>query len=203
MRFVTAKEFTQHFHISNATLFLWRKTNKIRFKQLSARKILYDIDSLDDDQNSVSEKRMNVVYARVSCTNQKEQLEKQIEIIKGYMMSNGVKVDKVYSDIGSGMNGGRINLNIMLEDIHNLKIDTVYISYKDRLTRFGFDYLRNMFNLCGTKIVILDTTDSENVDFKNELANDLISIIHHYSMKLYSNRRKQLKEIETIISSNK
>ena len=76
-----------------------------------------------------------------------------------------------------------------------------FISYKDRLTRFGFDYFKHIFEEFGTKIVVLDELEETNSDFQTELTNDLISIIHHFSMKLYSNRRKKLKEIEKLIES--
>ena len=74
------------------------------------------------------------------------------------------------------------------------KVDTVYISYKDRLTRFGFDYFDYIFNLFGTKIEVVNLTKEE--DFQQELTQDFISIIHYFSMKLYSNRRKQLKQLK-------
>ena len=115
------------------------------------------------------------------------------------MMSHGIKPDKVYKEIASGMNENRKELNLLIHDIIQRKINTIYISYKDRLTRFGFDYLKNIFALYNTRIEVLNENDSTNIDFNVELANDIISIIHHFSMKLYSNRRSKLKEIEKII----
>ena len=72
------------------------------------------------------------------------------------------------------------------------KVDIVYISYKDRLTWFGFDYFDYIFNLFDTKIEVVNLTKEE--DFQQELTQDFISIIHNFSMKLYSNKRKQLKQ---------
>ena len=65
---------------------------------------------------------------------------------------------------------------------------------KDRLTRFSFDYFDYIFNLFGTKIEVVNLTKEE--DFQQELTQDFISIIHHFSTKLYSNRRKQLKQLK-------
>lgn len=56
-----------------------------------------------------------------------------------------------------------------------------------------------MFENHGTEIIVLDNNEDTNEDYKNELVEDLISIIHRYSNKLYSNRRKELKEIEKIL----
>ena len=82
-------------------------------------------------------------------------------------------------------------------------IDTVYVSFKDRLARFGFDYLKNLFAKYDTKIKVLDNFEESNKNFQEELTEDLISIIHHFSMKLYSNRRKKFKEIENILTNTK
>lgn len=201
MRYVSAKEARDYFQIGGNTLKVWKDKGKIKYKRFTKRKILYDIDSFDEKTNY--DKKENAIYARVSNTKQKNDLEHQIETIKNYMLSNGIEPNIIYSEIASGMNENRQQLNKLINDVISHKIDTIYITYKDRLTRFGFDYFKNLFEKFDTKIKVLNETDSNNIDYNNELANDIISIIHHFSMKLYSNRRKQLKEIEHIIKSEK
>ena len=198
MRLVSAKEAKEYFHITGPTLYQWKVKGKINAKQLSSKKILYDIDSFEDFQ---PKRKQNVIYARVSNTKQSDDLDKQVEIVKSYAISNGVKIDKVYKEIASGMNENRKEFNLMLREIFAGNVDKVFISYKDRLTRFGFDYFKNIFSEFGVEIVVLDELEETNSDFQKELANDLISIIHQFSMKLYSNRRKKLKEIEKLIES--
>ena len=198
MRLVSAKEAKEYFHITGPTLYQWKVKGKINTKQLSTKKILYDIDSFEDFQ---PKQRQNLIYARVSSTKQADDLSRQIEIVKSYAISNGVKIDKIYKDIASGMNENRKEFNLMLREIFAGNVDKVFISYKDRLTRFGFDYFKNIFSEFGVEIVVLDELEETNSDFQKELTNDLISIIHHFSMKLYSNRRKKLKEIEKLIES--
>ena len=75
------------------------------------------------------------------------------------------------------------------------KVDTVYILFKDRLTRFGFDYIKNICEMFNTKIEILDNDEFRNKDNEKELTEDLIAIMHHYSMKVY-NRRKIFNKIK-------
>ena len=116
------------------------------------------------------------------------------------MCSNGVIVDNIFKDIASGMNENRKGLNDLLTEVINGNIDTVYISFKDRLTRFGYGYLENLFDYFGTKIVCINSSKEE--DFQQELSEDLISIIHHFSMKMYSNRRKILKITEEKLKSS-
>lgn len=200
MRYVSAKEAKIFFDISGQTLKMWKDKGLINFKQYSSKKILYDIDSLNN--KSDIDDRRNVIYARVSCSNQKQSLENQIELIKQYIISNGVKVDEIYSEMASGLNEDRKELNRLIRDIQSDKISKVYILSKDRLTRFGFNYFKHIFSNNNVEIIVLDDNKETNKDYKTELVEDLISIIHHYSTKLYSNRRKELKEIEKIIKES-
>jgi len=117
------------------------------------------------------------------------------------MVSVGIIPDLVLEDIASGMNENRINLSKLINLVLNHKVDKIFISYKDRLTRFGFGYFENFFKELGTEIVILNSSTEE--DFQEELTQDLISIIHHFSMKLYSNRRKLLKNLQKQLKNDK
>lgn len=195
----TSKEICKLLKITPMTLMRWKNNGTIACKQITSKKILYDLDSINISSN-IEEDRKNVIYARVSNTKQKQDLEHQITFIKEYMISNGIIPDTVYSDIASGMNEERKSFNELLEDIFEKKIDTVYISFKDRLTRFGYSYFENIFSKFGTKIKVLNLTDESS--FQDELTQDLISIIHHFSMKMYSNRRKVLKDTEKQLKSS-
>lgn len=204
MNYVTSKEIKQLFHISAVTLMNWKNTGKIQYKKLSDKKILYDIDSIDKSVDNETQKlnTKNVIYVRVSTSGQKKDLDNQIEVIKNYMLNNGIKPDNIYSDIASGMNENRKQFNNLLEQIFKREINTVYITFKDRLSRFGFNYFKQIFNYFGTNIVILDEQEETNKTYQQELMEDLLAIIHTYSMKLYTNRKKKLKEIEKIIKSD-
>ena len=204
MNYVTSKEIKQLFHISAVTLMNWKNTGKIQYKKLSDKKILYDIDSIDKSVDNETQKlnTKNVIYVRVSTSGQKKDLNNQIEVIKNYMLNNGIKPDNIYSDIASGMNENRKQFNNLLEQIFKREINTVYITFKDRLSRFGFNYFKQIFNYFGTNIVILDEQEETNKTYQQELIEDLLAIIHTYSMKLYTNRKKKLKEIEKIIKSD-
>lgn len=97
------------------------------------------------------------------------------------------------------MNENRKEFNILIDEVLSGNIDKIYIMFKDRLTRFGFDYFKQIFSKYNTEIIVIDNFENSNQTFQDELTNDLISIIHHYSMKLYSNRRQKFKEIEKIL----
>lgn len=200
MNYVTAKEAKNILKINATTLKSWKDKGILSYKKLSDKKILYDIDSVLNNSDMV-DNRLNVIYARVSNTKQHNDLLNQIELVKSYCITNGIKISKVYQDIASGMNENRKDFNILINDVISGKIKNIYISFKDRLTRFGFDYFKNLFQKYNVNIIILDELEESNKTFQDELTEDLISIIHNFSMKLYSNRRKKLKEIEKILEN--
>ena len=94
----------------------------------------------------------------------------------------------------------RDGLNLIISEVISNKIDTVFVENKDRLARFGFELIEKLFDSFGTKIVVISNAD--NITYEQELTQDLISIIHHFSMKSYSNRRK-LNKIKRELSENK
>jgi predicted site-specific integrase-resolvase len=96
------------------------------------------------DKDFKKSTRINVIYSRVSNSKQKEDLTRQTEIINNYMLAKGIKPEIIFEEIASGMNEDRKEFNKLLKLVFENKIDTIYISYKDRLTRFGFDYFVNL-----------------------------------------------------------
>lgn len=85
-------------------------------------------------------KRKTYIYARVSTTKQKKDLENQIDMLKQFCFSNGYEISKVYSDIASGISfEKRKDFFKMLDDIISGKVERVIISYKDRLSRVGYE----------------------------------------------------------------
>lgn len=187
---LTASQIKEKYKITNQTLYNWRKNQNISYIKLPSGKFMYR--DIQDKTNQSSKK--NVAYVRVSNSKQKDDLNKQKQILREYMTSNGFIVDAIYSDIASGMNSNRIEFNKMIKDCIDGKINKIFITYKDRFVRFGFDYFVSILKNFNVEIVVLNATTEE--DFQSELTNDLISIIHHFSMKLYSNRRKELKDLE-------
>ena len=92
-------------------------------------------------------------------------------------------------DIKSGINfNERKAFAKLIKMVTMHKIDKVIVENKDRLVRFGFDLIKEMFKLHGTEIIVM--SDVNNKSYEQELTDDLISIIHYYSMKSYSNRKK-------------
>ena len=146
-----------------------------------------------------------VSYARVSTQNQKTQLLEQNKRIYDSCISRGLKLDRQFSDIKSGMSADRKEFMEMLELVIGNEIETVVVENKDRLVRFGYEILEHVCKCHGTSILVLNDI-LENKSYEQELTEDLISIIHYFTMKNYSHRRKLnklRKEIEKSGNSSK
>lgn len=198
MRYLKSGEACKVLQICPATLKAWKDRGIIKYKQLTSKKFLYDVDSVFEEEPN--KKKGVAVYGRVSSSSQREDLDRQLELLKTYCIKNGSKPTYVLSDIASGLNENRSGLNALMELVFKKEITKVVVTYKDRLTRFGFDYFKNIFNKFGVEIEVLDETPETNKSVESELTEDLISIIHHYSMKIYASRRKKLQQIKNILS---
>ena len=139
-------------------------------------------------------KRKNIAYCRVSSSNQKNDLKSQKEYINTFSLNAGISIDEVISDIGSGLNYKRPNFIKLLKDIKERKIDKLIIAHKDRLVRFGYEMVEFLCNEYNTEILIIN---DERLSPEQEVTNDLMTIIHVFSYRLYG-LRKYKKEIKNI-----
>ena len=172
-----SKEIMKILKISKQSLYYRRTNNLIKFKKIN-NKYFYELDNYE-----YSVPRVNIIYCRVSNTKQKLDLDNQEKIMKKFAISSGNKIDKIYKEISSGMNENRNKFNEIINMVLENKVNKIFISYKDRLSRFGFKYFENMFKKFNTEIIILNLTKEE--DFQDELVNYFISIIHHFYIKMY------------------
>ena len=136
-------------------------------------KYLDDKGLIYDDTNS---KRHDVIYARVSSNEQKQSGDLDRQAL--YLVENAKDIQNpiILKEVGSGLNDKRKQLQKLLGMISNQEVRNVYITYKDRLTRFGFNYLETMFNACGTSIIVLQDESNEKT-VHDEFVEDMISII--------------------------
>ena len=140
-----------------------------------------------------------VSYSRVSTQKQKDQLAEQTQRIYNSCISRGLVLDTQITDIGSGMSAERQGFDKLCQMVFKGDVELVVIENKDRLSRFGFDMIEKFFKYFDTNILVLNDI-VDNKSYEQELTEDLISIIHYFTMKSYSHRRKLnklRKEIET------
>lgn len=190
-----AKEVMQILRISNPTLSSYVKKGWIKVTSLPNGRYNYDEDSVYEFLNAGVPRKI-YIYGRVSSASQKKELETQMSILKQFCFSNGVKVDGVFQDIASGISfENRKDFFKLLDDIIARKVKTVYITYKDRLSRVGFDLFYYLFKKFGTEIVVISEEGSPKLD-SEEIFEEIVSLLHCYSMKMYSKRRvAKIKEV--------
>ena len=194
----SSKKIRQILQISSQCLYEMRKTGRIESKKISDKKYLFKLP----EQFTSSDDAKIAIYARVSTSKQKKDLENQISYLRKYVVANGNKVenDKVFTDIASGMNESRRGLNSLITEIISGTVNKVVISNRDRLTRFGYGYLKSLFDRYNCEIIEVNLTEDKT--FEQELTDDLIAIIHHFSMKFYGKRKNRLKKFEKDMRSD-
>lgn len=148
--------------------------------------------------------KYDAIYARVSTHKQatRGDLDSQINTLLVYAATQNPINIKIFKDIGSGLNDNRKELLSLINEVQQDKINRIFITYKDRLTRFGFNYLQT---ICGFHNVSIIQVSKEAVEksIQEELVEDLVAIIHSFSGKLYGLRKSQLKEINETLTSIK
>jgi predicted site-specific integrase-resolvase len=181
------KEYAKLQGITYQTAWNWFKSGLIlNAYQMPTGTIIVPIDN--DITNK--EKIINVIYCRVSNQSRKKELEYQVKRVEDYCIANGMTISRVYKEVASGMNDNRLQLWKMI----NSKPTTIIVENKDRLTRFGFRYIKNLLEKLDTKIIVIheDATDEQ------DLIKDLVSIITSFCCRLYGMRRgyKKAQEIK-------
>ena len=124
------------------------------------------------------------VYARVSSSDRKDNLEIQAERLVSYCNARGYKVSKVVKEVGSGLNDERKKLEQLLTD---MSIKIIVVEHKDRFARFGANYIQKLLNMQGRRLEIVNEVSDDKVD----LMEDFISIVTSFCARLYGQRRNR------------
>ena len=200
MKWLSSAEIRKELNLSPQALYALRKSGKLEYKEISKGFYRY----LLPEDFRYDENKHIAIYGRVSTPKQKKDLENQLSLIKQYANSNGhiVKDEYVFSDIASGMNENRRSIKKLLSKIKDGEISKIFITNRDRLTRFGFGYFKEICSLYDVEIIEINETEDKK--FEEELLEDLITIIHHFSMKFYGKRKKLLNSLkENLLSEDK
>ena len=134
--------------------------------------------------------RFDIAYARVSTYKQKNDLENQIHNILNFTSSKNITINQIFKEVASGIDLERKEFLKILDLVKQNKVNRIFITYKDRLTRLSFSIIEQLFNSFGTTIIIINSpTQSGLLEDENEILEDIISLIYILSTKMYSNRR--------------
>lgn len=196
MNIYKPKDFAKMLNVSVKTLQRWDTENTLKAYRNPKDRRYYTHEQylLFTGISSKTDKKI-VIYARVSTTNQKDDLNNQVKFLKNYANSKGLIVNEIITDIGSGLNYNRKKWNDLINDCINQKIQTIIISNKDRFVRFGYDWFEQFLSKYGINIIVVN---NDKLSPNEELIQDLIFIIHVFSCKIHS-----LKKYTKSISEDK
>lgn len=196
-------EFSKIIGVTKTTLRNWDKANKLKPILLESGHRRYTNEHLSKIKHTNTNDKLNIIYCRESTKSQKKSLDLQIENVKQFCLKQGISVDKCISEFGSGLDFKREGFLELLNLAINDKIDKLIIYYKDRLCRFGFEMFEELSKKYNFKIIVVDNTETKSGD--KEFADDIIAIIHFFSMRLCGSRtyKKNLKDAEESIQKVK
>jgi len=184
-----AKEVLNILNIGHRTLGTYVKKGLLNPIKINTNHYEYDPEEVFSILGK-KKKRYNITYSRVSLPKQKNDLKTQTKRLYDFATSNGYLIKEQIEDVKSGMSfEDRKGFVKLLKKVTNYEVKNVIIEHKDRLVRFGFELVKMLFEKYGTNIIII-SDDETNKTYEQELTDDLLSIIHYYSMKSYSYRRK-------------
>ena len=161
------------------TLRNWANEGKINYIRQPNGSRLYDVENFLHKGDK--EERARIIYARVSSRNQQGDLSNQIKYLRERYPDH-----ELIEDIGSGLNFKRKGFKALLDRILSGKVQEVIVTHKDRLCRFGFEFIRELADKNNCKLLVLDNTQ---LSPEGELVRDLISIIHVFSYRIYGLRK--------------
>ncbi|EFA68099.1 IS607 family transposase [Cylindrospermopsis raciborskii] len=188
----TAKELG----VSVKTVRRWADSGKLRFERSPSghrRFYLADIKRITPRDFNQLEDRVTINYARVSSSDQKEELTRQIQVLEAFSGANGWQFETIY-DLGSGLNYNKKGLQKLLKRIMQGDVGRLVLTHKDKLLRFGSELVFAMCEEYETEVVIINKS-TEETTFEQELVTDMIELITVFSARLYGSRSRKNKKL--------
>ena len=187
------KEFAELLGVSVKTLQRWDREGTLTANRTPTNRRYYTYKQyLEFKGITEDDARKVVLYARVSTKNQKDDLQKQTAFLRQFCNARGMIVDQCIEEYGSSLNYNRKKWNELLDEVMEQKIKTIVITHRDRFVRFGYDWFERFCAKFNTTIVVVN---NESLSPQEELVQDIVSILHVFSCRLYG-LRKYKKQIE-------
>lgn len=192
-RYLTPSEVAEIFGMSRSGVIKWIREGKIKAIEVNGRwRIPYsEIERLLSGGGRV---KQVALYARVSSNTQKDDLERQLVALRERVRKTlgGVSIIEV-KDIGSGLKEDRRGLKKLIELAKKRQIDAVVVAYKDRLTRFGFEYIVELFKAYGVNVIV--ALQEEPKDYMQELVEDFVEIVRSFASRIYGHRSHRYEKV--------
>ncbi len=190
---MTPSEVAEIFGMSRSGVIKWIREGKIKAIEVNGRwRIPYsEVERLITRKEKV---KQVAVYARVSSNTQKDDMERQLNALKEWVKKTfgNVMIIEI-KDIGSGLKEDRRGLKKLIELAKRRQIDAIVVAYKDRLTRFGFEYLVELFKAYGVNVIV--AFQEEPKDYMQELVEDFVEIVKSFASRIYGHRPHKYEKV--------
>lgn len=177
------------------TLQRWDREGRLKPERTSTGRRIYSKAALDAfmRRSSPVVVRQPVAYCRVSSTAQKPDLKNQRSVLEDFCVARGVANVQFIAEVGGGLNLKRPKFVALMDRIEAREVSHLIIAHKDRLVRFGFQWFERFCSEHGTELLVLN---NEKLSPEQEMVQDLLTIVHCFSARLYGLRtyRKKLDE---------
>ena len=183
------KQFAEMLGVTVKTLQRWDNDGKLIANRTPTDRRYYTHKQYLDYINE-SKRGKVVIYTRVSSSNQKDDLVNQVAFLQQYANAKGIIVDEIIEDLGSGLNYNRKKWNKLIDESINGQVSKIIITHKDRFIRFGYEWFERFLLNLGVEIILVN---NEKLSPQEELVQDLISIIHIFSCRIYGLRKYKTK----------
>ncbi len=190
--YLSIKEAATFLGVAESTLRRWENEGKLTPERTSGGHRRYSKESLIAFKDKKDNNKLTIGYCRVSSSDQKEDLKRQVENVTNYCIANGYQF-RIIEDLGSGLNYKKKGLKELLALMENREVERIVVNYKDRLMRFGYEMLEEICKLNNVKIEVIN--HSEDRTYEEELVEDVLSVITVFSSRLYGSRSRKTKEI--------
>jgi putative resolvase len=192
----TTGKFGKLIGITTRTLQRWDDDGKLIAHRTATGRRFYTDSQYREYMKIDTEKtaRKIVCYSRVSGSNQKKDLKNQVSALETFVVSQGKTVDMWLSDVGSGLNYSRKSFIQLMKDVDANLVSEIIIAHKDRLVRFGYEWFETFCEMHDCKITVVNL---ETLSPEEEVTQDLLTIIHCFSSRMYGLRRykKEIKQL--------
>ena len=187
-------EFAKLVGVSRSGVIKWIREGKVRAVNIHGRWYIPESEFERLTRGFYTGVKRIAIYARVSDSTQKDDLKRQMSSLEDYVKKYFPQAEYiVVKDIASGLREDRRGLRKLIEMARKRQIDAVVVAYKDRLTRFGFTYLKELFEAYGVRVIV--AFHEEPKDYYQELVEDLIAIVTNFAGRIYGKRSRKYKRV--------
>lgn len=177
--FVKLSDYAKSIGVSYKTAWRMWQRGELNAEQLSTGTVIVHADKPKTEKGVI-------IYARVSSSQNKSNLEAQAKRMENYCIAKGYQIVRVVKEVGSGVNDNRRKLiDVLTRDDYSL----IVVEHKDRLSRVGFNYIKVLLNNHGKDIEVVNLANEQ----KDDLMQDFVSIITSFCSRLYGLRRAKRK----------